>query len=190
MSCDVASCEFAERRPLTPALSPRTGRGSVPLALAIVLALIGGCRSETKSLGRADNPLSASSTQPARIDPNVATQSDPCAARMHDVAGAMLMYYALNQRLPERLEELSAMQDVGAPTLEFICPQSSMPYVYVPSGLRAEGKSKVIILHDAAAVHAGASRWCILMPDVVLGTPTSRSMEVLQLPESVFRLYR
>jgi hypothetical protein len=156
----------------------------------VLLGSVIGCRTETKPLGRANNPLATSSTQPVRIDPNVATQSDPCAARMHDVAGAMLMHYALNQKLPERLEELSAMQDVGSPPLEFTCPQSNMPYVYVPAGLRAEGRNKVIVLHDAAAVHAGASRWCILMPEHVVASPASKSLEVLQLPESVFRLYR
>jgi hypothetical protein len=168
-----------------PALSRSTGKGYVAIVALALLLTLGGCRTETAPRG---NPLASASTRSTSVDADAAIQSDPCAARMHDIAGALLMYYALNQHLPERLEELSALDDIDSPKLEFTCPLSHMPYVYVPSGLRADGKSKVIILHDAAATHAGGSRWCILMPDTVVSP--SRSMEVLQLPEGIFRLYR
>ena len=44
------------------------------------------------------------------------------------------------------------------------CPTSGLPYVYTPAGLVASGKSKRIIISDAAASHGGgAARWCVIM---------------------------
>jgi hypothetical protein len=155
--------------------------------MVIVAVIAAGCQSKPSSQATRPDRTAGAATQStgaaAPADLSEITQSDPCATRMHDIAGVMLLYYAVNRQLPEKLAELQPIAD--AP-LDFTCPLSHLQYVYVPQGLRAEGKSKAIILHDAAASHAG-TRWCMLMPNSL--TQTSQSLEVVQLPESVFRLY-
>jgi len=162
----------------------------LPFIVALlVLELLVGCRpNPAKPTARPDGAPTTESlaNQPASAKPadlGEITGSDPCATRLHDIAGVMLMYYGVNRVLPEKLAELEPIAD--AP-LDFTCPLSHLQYVYTPQGLRAEGKSKAIILHDAAASHGG-TRWCILMPNSL--TQTVQSLEVVQLPESVFRLY-
>ncbi len=155
----------------------------VLLFACMAMILCGGCRSTGASNPKPTASGAAPPAQPA--DANDITQTDPCAARLHEIAGAMLMYYAVNRRLPERLAELEPLADVDV-TLNFTCPLSGLPYVYVPAGLRAAGRSKAIILHDAAASHGGV-RWCVLMPDT--STSTGKALEVLAMPEGVFRLY-
>ena len=157
------------------------------ITLLVAAFLAGGCQSKSQQPaardGRATSPATQAGQAPSAVNLSDITQSDPCATRMHDISGVLLMYYAVNRQLPEKLAELQPIADVP---LEFTCPLSHLQYVYIPQGLRAEGKSKAIILHDAAASHGG-TRWCTLMPNSL--TQTTQSLEVVQMPESVFRLY-
>ena len=97
----------------------------------------------------------------------------------------MLGYYAVYKQLPDKLDDLKALADVDEP-LEFSCPKSHQPYVYVPGGLEVAGRPKRIVLHDATPAHDGG-RWCILMEPATGKNPPS--MEVLLVPEPIFRGY-
>ncbi len=114
-----------------------------------------------------------------------AVGSDPCAARLHDIAGAMLFYFALNKHLPASLSDLQALSDFDNP-LVFACPHSQQPYVYVPEGLRSVNRPKLIILHDP--VPRDGKRMCILIQPT--GPGAAQSLEVVNLPEPLFLAYQ
>ncbi len=135
--------------------------------------------------GSPAKPAKNPSAPISRVDPNDVVDADPCAANMQQIAGALLLYYATKHQMPERLRDIIPMAD--SDTLKLECPASKMPYSYSPEGLRAEGKTKVIVVYDAAATHSGV-RWCIVMS--APKSPVNRSLEVVAMPESQFLLYR
>jgi hypothetical protein len=90
-----------------------------------------------------------------------ALKSDPCAARLHDISGAMLEYYALHNRLPPALQNLASLADLDQP-LNFTCPETGLPYTYVPAGLASPTDPRLIIAHDAEP-HRSGQRWVILL---------------------------
>lgn len=95
------------------------------------------------------------------------------------------MYYALNKQLPERLEDLAPLADVGA---EFgvDCPASGRPYVYAPSGIPAAGSERFLVLYDAIPAHGGL-RW-----GVFIAPPRDRQPPatwVIPMSEEVYRTY-
>src|SRR4051794_5700276 len=89
-----------------------------------------------------------------------ALKSDPCSVRMHEISGAMLTYLAMNGRMPAKLEELRAVTGLGEGPLEFSCPVTGEPYVYVPGGLRGGEDGRVIVLHDRSPDSTGM-RWVV-----------------------------
>jgi hypothetical protein len=104
----------------------------------------------------------SSSDPPARTEQiEGAIHSDACAARLQEISGALLEYYALYERLPARLDVLNSLPDLDQP-LAFSCPNSDRPFIYVPSGLRSAGDSRQIVLYDPAIDRAGL-RWVIRM---------------------------
>jgi hypothetical protein len=113
-------------------------------------------------------------------------KADPNPTRLHEIAGALLEYYALQTRLPARLEDLQPLADVGAP-LNFVSPVSNRPFAYVPTGLRSPADpDRVLIVHDAVPDAAGG-RWAILMQ-----RPRGRqapAMLVEFLTDRAFRAY-
>ncbi len=119
------------------------------------------------------------------VDADPLAEREPCASRLHDIAGTMLLYFAVHKRLPAELNELRALADIDQ-ELEFTCPTTGQPYVYVPSGLRFPGKEERLVLHDAEASHGGA-RWGILAAPPKGERPAS--MWAVRLPETVFRSY-
>lgn len=125
--------------------------------------LVAGCRTPQTSV-------------PPVRRPNV--KIDPCAERLHDVCGQLLLYHSIHKRLPQTLNGLKAM-NVG-PMPQLICPVSGKPYVYNPIGLRIPGRSGRLVLYDAVACHAGM-RWGILVEDSADGKPLTA--RVVLLPE-------
>jgi hypothetical protein len=107
---------------------------------------------------------------------------DPCSARLHDIGGAILLYYALNRRMPARLEDVADLADLDAP-LNFTCPLSGRPYLYNPKGLAIPGTDKRIIVYDSTPAHDGQRR-CLLMPPITPGKAVST--DVQSFPEKVF----
>jgi len=118
------------------------------------------------------------------ITPDQLTAKDRCPSRLHDIEGALLLYYALKKQFPTSLEELRSVADTK---LDFTCPDSGLPYTYVPNGLRKPGGTKRIIVHDAVMNRDG-TRWCIVVNDVRPGS--SQSTEVVQMVEPVFLAYQ
>lgn len=164
------------------------------LAAGALLALSTACQTVSPPPSARHDNRAPSGSSPVAVngsggEPLTADQAvadDPCAMRLHDIAGAIAEYYALYKTLPQRLADVATMADLDGP-LNFTCPLSGQPYVYVPQGLRAPGRTKLIIVHDAAPSHDG-KRWCIVMTPLRPGAAVS--LDVVPLPEPIFRAYQ
>ncbi len=176
------------------------------LILAMIATVLGlaGCQTETVQSGPHGAVMSAptvmspsqgpvvdstpSSAKPARANSefeglNAAT--DPCAARLQDICGAMLMAYAMNKSLPGTLDELQPY--ANGVTLNFNCPVSGQRYVYVPGGLRANKVRDVLMVYDDEPVHHG-DRWGIVMSPAQPNTAVT--MYVIPLNDKLFKAYQ
>jgi hypothetical protein len=152
---------------------------------AVAMFGLSGCVTQTTPVGvvsTTDHP--ATGDRRASEDPSV---TDPCAMRLQDISGVLLQYFALNKRLPARLDELAPLADAGE-ALQFVCPASGKPYASDPQGLVLEGREKKIIIYDPTPAHRG-SRWCVFMADDPR-PGAAQSVEVLAVPEAIFQLYR
>jgi hypothetical protein len=141
------------------------------LAYAGALLLAAGCA------GPASKPPPA--TQPA-LGSN-RSNTDPCATRLHDVCGPLLLYFATHDRLPAKIDELRELPGFDLP--ELICPVSKQPYVYNPVGLPGPEAGTQVILYDATPAHAGL-RWGIAVNHPAAGEPLIA--KVIALPHSPF----
>jgi len=160
---------------------PRTRAGFV---LLLSLLLVAGCQSTTRETGRVPLPEPAAHDPAAHPREPVAqiSNTDPCAMRLHDICEPLLLYYVMNHKLPDRLEDLRQMPDSA--NLELTCPVSHKKYLYNPVGLLdTESKSRVI-LYDPAPSHSGM-RWAvsIIEPQQENGPLVTK---VIALPESHF----
>lgn len=122
-----------------------------------MLAPLAGCRP----------PAPAAAPAPPRR-PSV--KVDPCAERLHDICGLLLMYYSLHRSLPPSPADLKALGADEAPPLE--CPISGKPYRYDPEGMEIEGQDGRLVLYDAQACHSGM-RWGIFCKPGAGGTVLS-----------------
>ena len=139
--------------------------------------------SETRiQPGPAPQQSPATATPSVPLDPSI---TDPSAARLHDISGQILMYYAVNKRLPDRLDELAAFADLGTEP-SYVSPTSGKPYAYLPAGLVTPGQPRRLIVYEAALA-AGAKRWGILMGEPQGDQPAA--MWVVPLPDEVFKAY-
>ena len=119
-------------------------------------------------------------TEPAMVPPP-SVRKDPCAERLHDVCGHLLLYYASHKRLPPTLAELKSALAMRPPPL--VCPASGKPYVYDPAGVSIPGRPGRLALYDPEPSHSGM-RWAIMV-----GTPADGAnvtARVILLPESEF----
>jgi len=117
-------------------------RFSGPVILCVISLL--GCSTSRSANRRASVP-------------NLNT--DPCATRLHEICGPLLMYFAQNHELPKDLKELSTVpgfSDVN----DFTCPVSHQPYIYTPTGIPGKDPGTRIIIYDATPAHAGI-RWAV-----------------------------
>ena len=148
-----------------------------------------GCQTPPAPKPSSVNPPSidepGNPVEKRKLTPEQLAAVDPCAIRLQDITGAILQFYAVNRHLPEKLEEVRTFSDFGA-ELQFTCPVSHQPYLYIPNGLQSAGRNKRIMLHDATAAHDG-NRWCVLMAPIQSGK--APYLEVLLLPENLFRTY-
>lgn len=142
------------------------GKGSRSALLALVSAvwLASGCVATKPSAGR-----------PKAAD-DIAL--DPCAARLHDLSGRLLLYYAANRRLPKRLAALPA------PHSPLVCPVSGKPYIYDPEGLVLPERPGRLVLYDPAPSHLGG-RWGITLIKSAPGAPLTT--RVIWVKEAVLR---
>src|SRR5437773_10560864 len=80
-------------------------------------------------VGCAARPNARARAAPAKTP--AISNTDPCAMRLHDISGALLLYFSAHHDLPAKLDELKS------PALNaFVCPVSHQPYVYDARGMR------------------------------------------------------
>jgi hypothetical protein len=164
-------------------------RGWLGVAACVLAGLMAGCKGSTDMSPRPVVKMNGqeyrSSGQAVSMPIDEALRSDPCAARLHAISGAMLEYYALHNRLPPALQNLASLADLDEP-LNFTCPETGRPYVYVPTGLQSPKDSRLIVVHDAET-HRSGQRWVIL-----LQKPKGRqaaSLWVVPMGEGEFRAH-
>jgi hypothetical protein len=137
--------------------------------LALVVMLAAGCNGSTKR---------AAASAPPRAAP--ISNTDPCANRLHDLCGPLLLYYAVHHRLPPTLKDLADEYDVG----DLTCPVSHLPYVYDLAGKRGSDPRMRVIIYDATPVHSGF-RWGVGLEEAEEGVaPVAK---VVALPASAFK---
>ena len=156
--------------------------------LAAMLLAAGGCAAAKKTTPPRGK---ASTTRPATAKVDAAaplsggvTITDPCANRLHDLAGSLLLYYAVHRRLPEQIAELD---QIAGPTARgaLACPVSGQPYIYNPRGLLAPDTKSQIVLYDPAPSHAGR-RWAVSIVEPT-GDSDALVTKVVLLPDALFR---
>jgi hypothetical protein len=137
----------------------RIAQAACLTALAVLLT---GCQFETV-------------TPQPKTTPDAAL--DPCASRLHDIAGTLLLYYATNESLPPDLSAVKQAGGEACPPLE--CPLSGKPYLYSPTGLEIPGLPGRVVLYDATACHEG-KKWGLVANQIGPGKPLQA--QVLLLP--------
>lgn len=110
--------------------------------------------------------------------------TDPCANRLHDLAGSLLLYHATNYRLPSRLTDLEQITGPLAPaTLE--CPVSEGPYVYNPDGLLSPDTKSLLIVYDSTPTHAGRRHAISIVAPT--GPTDALVTKIISLPDQAFQ---
>jgi hypothetical protein len=150
-------------------------RGNVTWVLLGLL--LAGCTNPAPS------PRTADPAQQLK-QPVGLSNTDPCAMRLHDICGGLLLYYFQNAELPERLQDLNNIPGAEGP-LDLTCPESKQPYIYEPRGIAIPERNSFVILYDPAPSHAGM-RWAVLIEQPVPGEPLVT--KVIPMPESFFLL--
>jgi len=167
---------------------PRTRWHSLGAVLAIVVAgllacvIAVGCASSKPSA----NGAGAASPATAKADdiPINNEALDPCADRLHELTGMLLLYYGAHGKLPAKLEDAAILSAHGTELLN--CPVTHLPYVYDPKGpiVTAGGKARLVV-YDATPAHHG------MRYGIVIVEPTSAathiSAEVKEVPEALFK---
>jgi len=126
------------------------GRQSWWAGVALLAAFVAGCAAPAHR--------SASTDQKTAANQAPISNTDACAARLHDLSGPLLLYYATNHKLPPSLE---ALRSTGMDMPEDLtCPVSHQPYVYNPQGLPAPNGMGKLIIYDATPAHSGM-RWAV-----------------------------
>ena len=162
----------------------RNLRRSSVAAVAIALSSIAGCTSETTPVTYASTERPTVVTPPSSPVPeSPASNTDPCALRLHDLTGALLLYYFTYQRLPPSLDEANAAPGADAP-VPLTCPASGLPYVYTVDGIQLPERHERVIVYDPMPAHYGGMRWAISLQDARDGAPMIA--KVIALPESFF----
>jgi hypothetical protein len=168
----------------------RLGRSlALPIVAALGLALLAGCapkRDKTKP-----GVVTHTARDTSRIlkgppvRPKPGDLSDPCAARMHDLSGLLLLFYAVNKSLPTNLSDMASLADFD---VEFHdeCPVSGKPYTYVPQAIPLTGSDRFLVLYDSVPAHNGL-RWGVFISPPKDGKPPATW--VILMSEEVFRQY-
>jgi hypothetical protein len=105
--------------------------------------------------------------------------ADPCAARLHTLSGALLLYHSGHGRLPDSLEALAELDD-SPPA---VCPASGERYVYRPEGIALPGGAGRVVLFDATPCHSGGG-W-----GVVVTNESPLTMRVIWFDEAMMRSF-
>lgn len=161
-------------------LIPRPDLARYGLILAVALA--GACQSQPGKQSAAPTRAPAAAT--TKKLPN--SNTDPCAMRLHDICGALFMYYAIHHDLPAKVEDLAEVPGFEN-VRDFTCPASGRAYIYNPIGVVSTGGASArLIIYDPSPVHA-EMRWAISV--IEPKDPNAALIaKVVALPESNFSL--
>jgi hypothetical protein len=172
---------------------PDVRRAALCAVLVTAIACLAGCGADTKGTSRSNRRASAT-TSPAAAGrapqagpPSKSgriTNTDPCAMRLHDISGALLLYYARNNDLPPTLGDLEGVPGIDGPAT-FECPVSKTPYLYNPTGIYLAERSTYLVVYDPQPSHQG-HRWAVTVEQPQPGVPLVT--KVIALPESFFAL--
>lgn len=110
------------------------------------------------------------------------SNTDPSAQRLHDLCGALLLFYFEQQRLPESLEELKSSPG-DSEAVSFVSPVTNTPYLYTAGGILIPERDARIVIYDPSPNRANV-RWAVMIDDPVPGK--ALVTKVLPLPESFF----
>jgi hypothetical protein len=158
------------------------------IALSIAALLLGqvGCASHPQQTANSSNVSSINLPPGETANPDDILGTDPSAVRLQNLGGDFLLYMRVYGQMPAKLEDLRAVDDqAGANTVN--SPAVGQPYVYVPRGLWLSGHSNDIVVFDPALTKR-SMRWCLFLgPRRGNG---SFSVDVVALPESVFKTYK
>lgn len=171
--------------PIPTSSSSSRSRSRTALAAALLIGAA-GCATETRDVYRTTPPPRAMPPAPqlrGTPPPSNASNLDPCAMRLHDVVGGLLLYYFHYQRLPATLGDLNATPGVEQ-QVPLACPTSNEPYVYSLDGIQLPEQNARIIVHDATPAHYGGYRWAIRLEDPREDRPLVA--RVVALPETFF----
>jgi len=158
--------------------------GKPPMLSAGFILLCGCVSQPARPVAHAAPPAPA---QPNGPVPSVeaSVNDDPCAIQLTSIEGALADYYLMNQRLPDKLEEIQNYRDVLDPNpIVLTCPTSHQPYVYKPAGLVSPNSRKRIIVYDPTPAHRGG-RFVLWMEPQPSGK--GLVMDVKLLPDKEFK---
>jgi hypothetical protein len=169
-------------RPQLP--SKKSGSMTVRHMLSFALAcaaLLWGC-AQPKPAAPGNAPA-ASNTPDTGIEDKPDANRDPCAQRLHDLSGPMLLYVALHDQLPPSLDALKTLPG-AEPDLKTNCPVSGQAYGYNAQGIEISGIEYRIYAWDASPAH-GTYRWAIQLVPSIAGRPPYAN--VIPIPETSFK---
>ena len=161
-------------------ITRRRGRriGTTALPGVIASLLLVGCAANPKQAKTSDTPATPSKPGGALISNN-----DPSAIKMHDIEGAILMYFAINKTLPEHIADALPLADEP---LDLKVPGSLTEYIYTRDGIKLQDQEARYILYEPAPMHSGF-RLAIKLNDP---EPfKALVMQVIPVPESFFLLH-
>ena len=169
-------------------------RGRVLLVAGLfggLLVACGGAPKAQKSRSAAPpstQPTSRPAAEPtgkgtAQPYPAKLTFSEPCASRLHDICGLLLLYMDRNIQLPGSLDDLRALPGAQALAGDFTCPVSGKPYVYNPTGVSGPNISMRAVIYDPEPTH-GAFRRAIVVHEAKPGA--AFRADVVSWPETRF----
>ena len=124
-----------------------------------------------------------------KLTPAQQASLDASAESLHEIAGALMMYYQFHRSLPERLEDLQSLPGIGE-NLQFTSASSGKHFIYVPNGLKSLGRPKRILAYDPdpSDLTPDGIRWCVLAPPFNPGQPT-QTIEAIPMPTHEFVSY-
>ena len=123
------------------------------LCLSIAALGIGGCQT---------TPAVPDAIPPSAAD-SLAEANDPTAVHLHELAGRLLEFKALNQRLPDKLDDLGDIPGT-TPRPAGLDPATGKAFVYLPQGPKFKSLPGRLIVYQSTSTGRAGS-WCLLIND-------------------------
>ncbi|HEV7299353.1 MAG TPA: hypothetical protein VGN72_08315 [Tepidisphaeraceae bacterium] len=149
----------------------------------VICLMLAGCGSGKQTSNAGAGSTTGASTGDLQASQPI-SNTDPCAMRLHDISGGILLYYVTHHTLPETLADLKSSPGMDS-LPDTVCPVSGRPFLYTPNGIFIPERNLRIILADPAPSHS-RMRWAISIVEPTPNEPLQT--KVIALPESFFLL--